>query len=210
MISSDQQKKIRNFWEWFRNHEADFGNLKSTQQDFWDIALGELKRIDRGLWFELSAHDEKPRELIIFAEGNVELFPLIDNLVAEAPILPEWKFIALKPPRGFEFQMKFEDIPLNPAQMYFQPILDDSNPNFLRLEIAVSNFDAADESRLLTGLIIILETGLGERCVAEEIQDVQVIPLQEHHKNEFIELRRVGEYLKWRKAKLAKHRHQNG
>src|SRR5258706_10558168 len=105
---------IQEFWGWFQTHHAEFDVLTDTTDPFWDVALGQLQRLDRHLWFELSKPDGSDRDFIITAEGQTDIFPLTESIVALAPKIPGWQFIALKPPMGFNFNTTYAGIRFEP------------------------------------------------------------------------------------------------
>src|SRR5687768_13065142 len=111
---TQEERAIDGFWQWFQENAARLELLAETSDPFWDVALGRLKAIANGLWFEVSNHDEIPREFIITAEGCVDLFPLVEKIVAKSPTVKSWTFIALKPPMGFDFKTTYEGIELDP------------------------------------------------------------------------------------------------
>ena len=65
----------------------------------------ELRKLDPRLEVEV-ADAEGRRHVVISANGTAELFATVDGLVESAPRMPAWKFIALRPGRGFEFQFE--------------------------------------------------------------------------------------------------------
>src|SRR5262249_280264 len=137
---------------------------------FLDLVLANLREVDAGLFFEMSL-DRYPNEFIISASGNKKLFSLIDEIVACAPKLDDWKVTALKPPRGVNFTSNFRGLSFNPHQMWFLPLKKRDDPKFLGLRIVFEggcNF--AEKEMVRDGTFLVLDTGLGERVAATRIQ----------------------------------------
>ena len=179
-MNTQQQVCAKEFWFWLQENQAQFDSLVETSDAFWDTALEKLKAIDEGLWFELSKPDGREREMIITAEGDEELFPLVDAMVACAPTVRGWKFIPLKPPGGFHFKTTYEGIPLDPKKMWFQPLEIKTSLRPFRIRIGVPNYKSRQKRPIENGVLVILDTALGERAVARDIECREICPLPEH------------------------------
>ena len=90
------------FWGWLAPRADRLAELADGDAPFWDEVLAQLKAIDDGLWLEIGGGME-PRELVLTASGDPELFDLVDAICAEALPLPGWRVLALKPAMGFDF-----------------------------------------------------------------------------------------------------------
>jgi hypothetical protein len=161
-----------------------------------------LKRVDRRLWFEVSEPDGGDREFIITAEGHTDAFPLVDTIVARAPRLAGWRFVALKPPMGFDFVTTYEAIRFDPRSMWFLPLQISSRPHDFGIRVGVPNFSDAIERQASNAVEVILDTALGERAAALYIQHVEVSNLPESPQAAgYIELYELPSYIEWRKRK---------
>jgi hypothetical protein len=199
---SKPQENIEVFWQWFEDHQADFEALTDTSDPFWDGAVKQLKRIDRRLWFEMSRPDGGDREFIITAEGHVEVFPLVETIVARAPRLPGWRFIPLKPPMGFDFVTTYEGIRFDPHAMWFLHLESSSRLDDFGIRVGVPNFTRAIERQASNAVAVILDAALGERSAALDIQHVEVSTLPENPQAAgYVELHELPRYLEWRKRK---------
>jgi hypothetical protein len=203
MINEEQSLQVSKFWIWFQEHEANFEELIQTDNPFWDIALAQLHKIERGLWFMISNHASEKREFVFTAEGKSELFPLVEFIVSRAPALSSWEFIALKPPKGFDFKTVYEGIELDPKTMWFLHLTSKSNPKAFGLRVGIPVYDSQHERSLTNGVVIILETALGERAVAEEFLYVEVGRLPDNPGSEgYIELLKLAQYIEFHKRKV--------
>jgi hypothetical protein len=196
MRNAKQLKHVQNFWDWFQGRFNDFNDLTNTDQSFWNLAGRRLQRLNKHLRFELSEPDETDREFIVTAQGHIEAFPMADALIAHAPRLPGWEFIALKQPKGFDFTFTYEGIAFEPRTMWFGVLGRASRPHDIGLRIGLPNFASASERQSFNAVAIILETALGERAAALDIQhlDVSALPDRPDAKG-WIELHKLPKYI---------------
>lgn len=199
-----EKHRIENFWAWFLAHKVEFSRLSSPDEHFWDIALERLKSVDEHLWFELSRDRHPARELIVTAEGHVDSFPVADKLVSLAPKMEGWSFVALKPAWGFEFTTTYEGIRFDPRRMWFLPLDSESHPRDLGIRVALPGLDRMDRSTAHRALLVILDTGLGERSAALDLQHTELAEVPTDPKTlGYIELPELATYIAWRKKRLA-------
>ena len=198
-----EKDRIEEFWAWFATHELEFSRL-ALDEPFWDIALEQIKKVDEHLWFELSRERLPAREFIVTAEGHVSSFPIAEELVRLAPNIKGWAFIALKPPQGFQFTTTYEGARFDPRQMWFLPLERESHPLDLGVRIAVPELDCTDKSTAHNAVLVILDTGLGERSAALDLQQIEVTELPNAPESlGYIELPELADYITWRKKRLA-------
>jgi hypothetical protein len=86
------------FWSWFA---ANAERMRRTHPELLvrDPGLrGALDRYQAGLIPEFHAREvEGRRQIIISADGDRDLFPAVETLVAAAPDIPGWRVIAFRP-----------------------------------------------------------------------------------------------------------------
>jgi len=194
---------IKKFWSWFEKEKERIGLLVNTSDPFWACVLERLKAVDNGLWFEVSLPGEGEREFVITAESKMDLFPLVDAMVSEAPMVTGWKIVGLKPARGFDYKSRYEDVDLNPKKMFFQPLESSNFPEAIGVMVGVEGFTKEKERPILNGVLVILETGLGERSFSRDIQHVEACLLPAEPESEgFLPLAKLAEYLAWRKKRI--------
>jgi hypothetical protein len=192
------------FWAWFRANEAKLWAMPDGGDPFWDIALTQLRLVNRGLSFEMSEPQDRRRDFVITAAGDRRLFPLVDAMVAAAPALRRWTFTPLKPAMGFDFTHHYEDVLYDPKSMWFLPLERAERPEDLGLRIGVPSLRELDQDAAEFAVTIILETGLGERERAADVQHVEVVRKPNDPASEgYIELPELPAFIAWRKRKLA-------
>lgn len=83
--------------------------------------IGErLSKVDDRLAFEFLGNPTGEREFIISADGDSEVFPIVQNLVDAAPPIDGWKIIAFRQRKEMGFSIKMGDVDLGPEQLWFQ------------------------------------------------------------------------------------------
>jgi hypothetical protein len=200
---ADEKHRIEEFWAWFATHKLEFSRL-ALDEPFWDIALEQIKKVDEHLWFELSRDSHPAREFIVTAAGYVSSFPIAEKLVRLAPNIEGWAFIALKPPQGFQFTTTYEGTQFDPREMWFLPLESKSHPRDLWVRIAVPGLDCMDKTTAHSAVLVILDTGLGERSAALDLQHTEVTELPTDPESlGYIELPELADYVAWRKKRLA-------
>jgi hypothetical protein len=194
---------IAEFWTWFAQHSNDLAQACSDTSPVLDELLQSLHGVHPDLYFEICTNSD-PRELIVTAEGRRELFPLADVVVAAAPRIEGWVFTALKPPMGFEFQTRYEGTTFDPRSMWFLPLESQSNPAALGLRVGIPEFVHVQEKSTKNAILVILDTALGERSAASDIQHVEVTALPAKPDEQgYIELTELADYIAWKKRKRA-------
>jgi hypothetical protein len=190
--------QIQAFWQWFIDHLDEFNRVSKPEEPFWALALEQIKKVDERFWFELSARGDEPREFIVTAEGHVEAFPIAEELISLAPEIGGWSFVALKPPMGFAFTTQYEGTLFEPQKMWFLPMGNPTRPQDIGLRVGIPGLKSIDERVAGNALLVILDTGLGERSAALDIQYLQVAELPpDPEPLGYMELQELPDYISW-------------
>jgi hypothetical protein len=103
---------------------------------------------------------------------------------------------------GFGFQTTYEGVTFDPRSMWFLPLESGSNPAALGLRVGIPDFECVQEQIAKNAVLVILDTALGERSAASDIQHVEVAALPSKPENQgYIELTDLVDYIEWRKRK---------
>lgn len=200
------------FWDWFlenidRIETYQSGEFRednkdgsiSKQDQLLDDLIKELHYYNDNLYFEISTQ-ESINEFIVTADGDVEQFFSVHELVSRAPTLSNWKFTAFKAGVGFGFYTQHEGVKYDPGELWFLPIRSKSTSDNLALRIGIPNFSDIKHEYSEEAMWIILETALGELECAKSIQYVEVgsLPHKPDEKG-YIELPDLKDFIDWYK-----------
>jgi hypothetical protein len=157
------------------------------------------------LYFELGGKPNGTQELIISAGGNKEYFDKADYLVSLAPKIADWEFVSLKPARGINFITNYEGIQIDPKKIWFSPLEDKKDASKLGLRLYIPNFKEKNENTFIDASYEMLDSMLGERRSAMDIQHIEVVQLPLNHEQQgLIELSKLADYIQWKKGKKLK------
>ena len=154
------------------------------------------------LFFEVGGQQDGDKELIISALGEKEHFDTVYKLVDSAPIFEKWKIIALKPPVSFEdrsFKSDYYGVELNTSKMFFIPLDNRMDPDLIGLRVLVDNLDESKHGIYREGILMIINTILGEKIAAENISYVEVV--RNDGTEDPISITDLPEYVEWKKSK---------
>lgn len=127
-----------------------------------DVLSQGLQDIDPRLDVEIT-DNSGTREVVITAGGKREAFALVKELVATAPSIRGWSFIALQQPKGFDFELHLGSVVFGANRLSFQPIDADVAPGQVAIRLFVPNPNLEEWS---TAAPQMLEAGLGEEAAA--------------------------------------------
>ena len=206
--------KIQDFWTLFSLRADALARIGSAEDPVYDEVLAKLQEINDGLFFEFSTRGSAS-EIIITAEGEKALFGLVDDIVAAAPRVRGWSYVALKPKVGLARSITWEGHTIDCAEVVFEPLEDEKTGEFgIRLLVPDLSDDRSESAH--NGLLRVLDHALGERRFADEIRFTEVAALDEDAED-YIPLADLDRFIDWRKdqrvkkagkakKKVAKHR----
>jgi len=190
------------FWNWFEKNNAQylFLNVVDGQEKerLMDELLDVLHEYCSELFFEIGGFPEDRQELIVTAQGDIDYFDNVEELINQAPKIKNWTFIAFKPAMGFEFKLKYKEITFDPGKMWFIPLESEGNPKHLGIRIGFSDFDESQKGDFLHGTFLLLDNALGEKRAVSDIHYLEVVPLPADPEDEgFMELTELSAYMDW-------------
>jgi len=168
------------FWAWFQANEAAFhASVKANErvvETFLDKLGPELAKLKEGLYFLTGMCDESTAELILTAEGNVRNILVVEDLVACAPKLPNWRFTALKPSGDIEdMSIRMNGHAFEKGNVFFCPVESEESPGSLDILLTHADLTAENRDALVPGLHILLDNYLGELEYLEGVDEVEVV-----------------------------------
>ena len=168
---------VNAFWDYFRQHAQELSRQSSAENYVYDAMLAQLQQIHPQLFLEFCVSTPL-NELVLTADGNCDLFPLIEEIASLAPSIPGWKVIALKPKLGFPRTVRWEGVVVYPAEVVFIPVFKNGTGE-LGLRLYVKGVTRENKEDVHNALLRALDSGLGERCFAEKISATWVYPHSE-------------------------------
>jgi hypothetical protein len=205
MSSSAQQ-----FWDWFSSNNKAYLFLnevdEKVKEQLLDDLLMQLHQYCSQLYFEIGGHAEGDQELIITAEGNTSYFEQVEALIAAAPKIEGWNFIAFIQPAGADLEIDYEEVVLQTGDLWFHPLAHPENPASIGIKVCLKNYELVKDNQWLQAAVYkALDAVLGEKSLALDITYVEIGQLPDDPEEEaMIEFRELPAYVTWKKAKLKK------
>jgi hypothetical protein len=196
------------FWQWFVNNEHRFRGLGKTDSDqalvFLEELIGQMKPFNPWLKALAGPYSGKRYELIITADGDVALFCKVEELVARAPQLSNWKFTAHKPALGFEgIGVNMYGKKFSTDTTCFYPIIREEYPDEVAIVLTHVDYNEAEDDQFQAGGMIYLENGLGEENTATKIDHYETAGLPDPGSGiEVIPITKLPDYLNWREKEF--------
>ena len=179
------------FWAWFQTQAAAFHHAVITQEkidtDFFDPLSASLDRMHEGIYFLAGEAEAGVAELILTADGVYRNFAFIEDLVAAAPKLPAWRFVALKPACAIDgFGINMSGLVYSDDTLHFYVREDAKCPQVVDV-VMVHNDATATEEQLTSGVYVYLDNLLGEWVAVTQIDQMQIINQQQLPANQALQ-----------------------
>ncbi len=194
------------FWNWFAQHEQSFFQIVKNQEDvaknFFEKLAPQLQQIRDGFYYLTGMYDENTADLILTADGVVKNVVFVEELVAAAPKLDNWRFIALKPPSDIDQT----NIRMNECDFTAETISFYANnyPEYPdEIDIVIVHHEMAEENEELIrqGTFIFLDNYLGELNFIEAIDNLAIVGKDEAE-DELIPITKLKDFLIWRQKEF--------
>ena len=179
------------FWAWFQTQAAAFHHAVITQEkidtDFFDPLSASLDRMHEGIYFLAGEAEAGVAELILTADGVYRNFAFIEDLVAAAPKLPAWRFVALKPACAIDgFGINMSGLVYSDDTLHFYVREDAKCPQVVDVVMVHSDATATEE-QLTSGVYVYLDNLLGEWVAVTQIDQMQIINQQQLPANQALQ-----------------------
>lgn len=200
---------ISQFWNWFKENCKAYTFLNSVDKEVTEKLLNDfliqLHKYCNNLYFEIGGYPEATQELIITAEGDKNYFDKVEKLIAAAPQIDGWTFIAFKPPMPDNFKSTWNDLELNTEDMWFLPLSNTSNQD-LGIRVYFKNQDLIKDHKTLIPLLYkMLDTIVGEKSFALDIHYVDTALLPDDPEEQGLyPILELSNYIKWHKSQATK------
>lgn len=198
---------VLDFWNWFSKNEASFRkalqNQTDIEGDFLEPIKSKLEPINEQIFFLAGIKDDT-YELIFTPDGILSTVVYVEALVAAAPSLPHWEFIALKPPTpaSSEFGIKMYDQDFKIHDLYFYPIEDQTYPDTINIAVICKLIEDSNKELYSNPVYILLENFIGEANLMTIIDHIEIINGSEIDSDLHVPLVKLPDYLKWRQKEF--------
>ncbi|RTQ46242.1 DUF695 domain-containing protein [Hymenobacter gummosus] len=203
-LAQRQQDLYSDFWQWFgANHQRFFDAVKrhdNLDEEFFDELSPQLDEVNPDYYF-LVGMDDDTAELVITVDGAVQNIVFAEELVAAAPSLPGWRFVALKPAVGDSISLTMDGRAYNADNLSFYATTSSAYPDEIDLTFVYADWQPADEDAIRTGVLIFLDNYLGELSLATQIDETAVVG-PAAATGELIPLSKLQDYLHWRQQEF--------
>jgi hypothetical protein len=191
----NKKDKITLFWEWFTKNEVLINNInQDNSEQIIDNILKQIQKIQKGLAVEISLPDSNGvRELTISPDGVSDAFPIVQSIVTKAPKLINWRIIAFRQRAPEGFKLEYQDLILDPKEMYCEPILTNGD---LNLVVYVNDYKKIDVNTINYYCLIMMDNLIGEYDCVMTIKHYEFIDLSEMTKgNQQMKLNELPKYI---------------
>lgn len=200
----DEVNSYETFWNWFQANEQKFfdtvKNQHNIENNFFDKLSPQLNKIKSDLFFLAGMADDNTVELIFTPDGIIKNIFFVEELVAAAPTLSNWKFTALKPATG-NIGLHMENYTFAEENLSFYPIVHENYPDEIDIVIVFDQYKEEDNGQIVNGIYIFLDNYLGELNTVTIIDHLTVIS-KDNAQQELIPLEKLKDYLIWREKEF--------
>jgi len=196
-------KAINGFWQWFEKNSVHLSAFEQDQEKVFGELDVELGKVNKGLRFEFGPVKNGQREFAISANGIVEVFPAVNELVSAAPKLANWRIIAFRQPKeGLkDFKLEFEGVKMTANDLWFK---DNAEGDKVGLILYIRGFKSDEETQALAGAsFLFLDMAIGEYFVVTRIGSIDRRPLPEDPRS--LKLKPLGDLKEIVASKSANH-----
>jgi len=165
------------FWKWFEDNVDSLAAVKSGNDPILQKINHELNKVHPNLCFEMGLGDNDQLEFIVSANGIKSVFPTVEQLVACAPTLPNWKIIAFRQPKGSVPGIRYENFLLKAEDVWFSY---KRRMDKIDLTIYIRDLAPGNKEQAIGASFILLDNALGEYLVATGIGFIEHKPLPDN------------------------------
>jgi len=189
------------FWDWFKDNSEQLTMIddldESVSKQLLENMQSALDKYCEGITFEIGEPTPAGRTVTFSAEGDIDLFKFVTDLVEEAPDFDWWNFVAFKQPKGKGLKVYFDKFQFDTRKMYFTELENEDSPDVVGLRVALEK-PMEDDDDQLVGVYVTIEALIGEFDCATLIGYLEICPLpQEPVKEGFKRMDELPEFIEW-------------
>jgi Family of unknown function (DUF695) len=211
-LFSAKEKPINSyadFWAWFQQHEKEYYKVVKTNDtskidaEFFDNMAPKLAEL-RDCYFYLVGMEGDIAELNFTADGSIPNFVYIEELVAAAPMIAGWRFVAHKDAlceKISDMAIGMQDYDFSPKNINFYANDNTDYPDAIDITITYKDWVDKDEGAIKNGVFIFLENYLGEICFNCDIDEVEIID-EKAATQPLISIKKLPSFINWRQKEF--------
>lgn len=197
---------VNDFWKYFEAHAATFHKVvqehKNIHTEFLDKIGAKLSQLSEGIFYLTGMYDDNTAELILTPDGNITMVAFIEDLVAAAPNIPNWRFTALKPSSSIEnTNISMDGFDFSKDTLFFYENSNEEYPDEIDITMVHKDYSEANERPIVSGIYIFLDNYLGELNAIADIDGMSFANL-ETATEELVPIEKLKAYLNWRKKEF--------
>ena len=174
LFGTDPSKR---FWKWFEDHANSLAAVRSSDDPKLQKINRELRKVHPNLDFEMGLGEDGHLEFVVSANGIKSLFPTVEQLVACAPSLPNWKILAYRQPKDSVSEVLYEDFLLKIEEVWFSY---KRRMDKVDLTLYIRDLSPGNKEQVIGASFILLDSALGEYLVATGIGFIDYRPLPDN------------------------------
>jgi hypothetical protein len=190
LTSCQSQNKNEAFWNWFSKNQSQYYEFENNQEKLFDELSARLKEIDTNLVFEFGPIRDNVREFTISADGIIDSFPKVQQLVNDAPTFTNWKINAFRQRITDEdISIKYDDFKISYEDIFFRYSEENGK---IGVELNIRNYK--DDANYNNAIYLLLDSLLGEYDVETKLSWIDRKQLNESNVDslyKFVELRKL-------------------
>lgn len=194
------------FWNWFEQHAAEFHDVLKKRDNIegklLNKVIAKLNQLRDGYFLLVGMIDGQTAELIITPDGDIKNIVFVEDLVASAPKIAGWKFIALKPAMTEpDFGIQMGAHTFDQSKLYFRYTQDKDYPDNIAITIVHDDYQESNKKEIANGSFIFLDNYLGEYQSVLGIDHVK-FAAKTDSSEELIPISKLKDFLIWREKEF--------
>jgi hypothetical protein len=189
---------IEKFWTWFKENEKKLRKFEEDPDKYLNEVLIQAKKIQAGLAIEFEPPKNGIINVTVSADGNRELFGIVQTIADKAPKIDGWKFIAFRQRMNLEqvkeMKLKAENHELDPNKIKFFPII---NGDTLDIIIYIKGVSEENYNQVAYGGLLLLDNILGEYDCVTKVRsyDFHEMPTTKKELDDLLPLLDIASYI---------------
>jgi hypothetical protein len=205
LFKKTSKDKVKEFWNWFARNNHQYLFLSDVDDDeknaMMEKFLERLHQYCEHLYFEIGAHPKDDKvDLIITADGIIEYFEKVEELVDAAPDIPGWQILKFRQPHGPGFTADYGDKVFDPEEIIFIPLYNEDMPDAIAIRVCYPDYAEDEKNTFISGTYITLDSLIGEKSAVMDIDYLDVVMTPEEiSPDDYPRLSSIGQYIRERK-----------